>query len=67
MELLKMNIKKTQGLQPADAGKYKRLKKKIAKLKAEGKSGVQAQPEKRQTVEQQPKSGENNPGEKRNQ
>jgi hypothetical protein len=35
MELLKMNIKRTQGLQPADAGKYHRLKKKVAKLKAE--------------------------------
>ena len=35
MELLKMNIKKTQGLQPADAGKYRHLKKKIAKLKNE--------------------------------
>lgn len=33
MELLKMNIKKTQGLQPADAGKYKALKKKVAALK----------------------------------
>ncbi len=28
-----MNIKRTQGLQPADAGKYKHLKKKIAALK----------------------------------
>lgn len=28
-----MNIKKTQGLQPADAGKYRHLKKKIASLK----------------------------------
>lgn len=35
MELLKMNIKKTQGLQPADAGKYRSLKKKISKLKNE--------------------------------
>lgn len=33
LELLKMNIKKTQGLQPADAGKYRHLKKKIAALK----------------------------------
>ncbi len=30
-----MNIKKTQGLQPADAGKYRALKKKIAALKNE--------------------------------
>jgi hypothetical protein len=30
-----MNIKRTQGLQPADAGKYHRLKKKVAKLKDE--------------------------------
>ncbi|MCW1293889.1 MAG: hypothetical protein OH316_01060 [Candidatus Parvarchaeota archaeon] len=30
-----MNIKRTQGLQPADAGKYRSLKKKIAKLKNE--------------------------------
>jgi ribosomal protein L29 len=35
MELLKMNIKKTQGLQPADAGKYRHLKKKVAQLKNE--------------------------------
>lgn len=28
-----MNIKRTQGLQPADAGKYRHLKKKIAVLK----------------------------------
>jgi hypothetical protein len=28
-----MNIKRSQGLQPADAGKYKHLKKKIATLK----------------------------------
>ncbi len=35
MELLKMNIKRTQGLQPADAGRYRHLKKKIAKLKDE--------------------------------
>ena len=33
LELLKMNIKRTQGLQPADAGKYRHLKKKIAALK----------------------------------
>lgn len=33
LELLKMNIKRTQGLQPADAGKYHHLKKKIAALK----------------------------------
>jgi len=30
-----MNIKKTQGLQPADAGKYRHLKKKVAQLKNE--------------------------------
>ncbi len=30
-----MNIKKTQGLQAADAGKYRHLKKKIAQLKNE--------------------------------
>ena len=35
LELLKMNIKRTQGLQPADAGKYRHLKKKIAVLKSE--------------------------------
>lgn len=35
MELLKMNIKKTQGLQPADAGKYRHLKKKVAQLRDE--------------------------------
>lgn len=35
MELLKMNIKRTQGLQPADAGRYRHLKKKIAQLKNE--------------------------------
>jgi hypothetical protein len=30
-----MNIKKTQGLQPADAGKYRHLKKKVAQLRDE--------------------------------
>ncbi len=35
MELLKMNIKRSQGLQAADAGKYRHLKKKIAQLKNE--------------------------------
>ena len=30
-----MNIKKTQGLPPADAGKYRHLKKKVAQLKNE--------------------------------
>ncbi|MCL4399538.1 hypothetical protein M1293_03495 [Candidatus Parvarchaeota archaeon] len=33
MELLKMNVKRTQGLQPADAGRYRHLKKRIAQLK----------------------------------
>ena len=33
MELLKMNIKRTQGLQPADAGRYRHLKKRVAQLK----------------------------------
>ncbi len=30
-----MNIKRTQGLQPADAGKYRHLKDKIARMKDE--------------------------------
>ncbi|MCL5101492.1 MAG: hypothetical protein M1348_02695 [Candidatus Parvarchaeota archaeon] len=34
-----MNIKKTQGLQPADAGKYRHLKKKIAILKNQLRQG----------------------------
>ncbi|MEM3829643.1 MAG: hypothetical protein QXP36_10580 [Conexivisphaerales archaeon] len=33
IELLKMNIKREQGLSPQEAGKYKRLKKEIARLK----------------------------------
>ncbi len=34
MELLKMNIKRRQGLSAADAGKYRRLKKTVARNKS---------------------------------
>ncbi|MCW1297281.1 MAG: 50S ribosomal protein L29 [Candidatus Rehaiarchaeum fermentans] len=39
MELFKMNIKREQGLSPQEAGKYRRLKREIARLK--GKNNKQ--------------------------
>jgi ribosomal protein L29 len=35
LELLKMNIKREQGLSAADAGKYRILKKKVARIKSQ--------------------------------